>query len=76
MAIRAGLGIQYSQVRILPPRPNFLMCRRSQTAKALVLETSYCEFESRRLYQVYLCRSGGMEVKTRRVCDAENFVRT
>lgn len=39
----------------------FYFCRRSQTAKALVLETSYCEFESRRLYQFFLCRSGGMD---------------
>lgn len=60
MTIRACFGNKCSQVWILPPRPNIQLIsrRRSQTAKALVLGTSYCEFDSRRRYQ-FLCRSGG-----------------
>ena len=38
-------------LRLKNLQPHFwIVRRRSQTAKALVLETSYCEFDSRRRY--------------------------
>lgn len=37
----------------LAAQTKFSLCRRSQMAKALVLETSYCEFDSRRRYQIF-----------------------